>query len=92
MIEMDFKKIKEAKKDKKRMKQFLQKYDKVMFKGEKVVTERKRRFTKAIQIIEKLLKEVPSHLAEYNPKILEDKKALKTEVGQKYSKKLWRIK
>ncbi len=78
--------------DRKHMKQFLQKYDKVMFKGEKVVTERKRRFTKAIQIIEKLLKEVPSHLAEYNPKILEDKKALKTEVGQKYSKKLWRIK
>lgn len=69
---------------------FIHKYKKVMVKGNKLMTEKKREFSDAKALLKTLLKKSPSHLGK-NWKIKEGASAKRTEVFKNYEKKLWKV-
>ncbi|MCD4740510.1 CCA tRNA nucleotidyltransferase [archaeon] len=76
--------------DQARADSFIEKYGKVVVRGSRLYTEKKREYRKAEPLLKKLLKEPPSHL-EKNWKIKTGATTKKTRVYKEYSKKFWKL-
>jgi tRNA nucleotidyltransferase (CCA-adding enzyme) len=76
--------------EKQRTRNFIEKYGKALVKGNRVVTEKKRDFHHAEDLLRELLKETPSHLTR-NWKIKTGESVKKTRVFKEYSKKFWKL-
>ncbi len=68
---------------------FIEKYGKIVVRGNRVVTERKREFRTAKAYLKQLLKQPPSHLDGAKFTIKEGAAAKKTEAFKGYSTKFW---
>jgi tRNA nucleotidyltransferase (CCA-adding enzyme) len=68
---------------------FIEKYGKIVIRGNRVVTERKREYRTAKAFIKHLLKQPPSHLVDANYVIKQDSSAKKTKAFKEYSRKFW---
>ena len=76
--------------DRERSDSFIAKYKKVMVKGNQLVSEKKRDFHSARDLLTKLLKKPPAHLGK-NWKIVEGASVKRAKVFKEYEKKLWKL-
>jgi len=76
--------------EKKRCQNFIEKYGKALVKENRVVTERKREYSQAEDLLRHFLRETPSHLTG-NWKIKTGNAAKNTRVFKEYSQKFWRL-
>lgn len=72
-------------------KSFIEKYGRIVVRGNRVVTEKKREFRTAKALLTHLLKQPPSHLEGKRFRILEGAAAKKTEAFKAYSTKFWEL-
>jgi tRNA nucleotidyltransferase (CCA-adding enzyme) len=76
--------------DRERCESFIEKYGKVVVRGARLFTEKKREYRQAMPLLRHVLEETPSHLKS-NWRIVEGNEVKKTQVYKEYERKFWKL-